>query len=75
MASLIAALPVSVSAYTGTYNNGVLYYDISNGAVTITDCCESSASGAIEIPASLGGYPVTSINIPNRDCDTIGLNQ
>lgn len=60
MASLIAALPVSVSAYNGTYSSGVLYYDISNGEVTITGC-KSDASGAIEIPANLDGYPVTSI--------------
>jgi hypothetical protein len=38
----------------------VLTYTISNGEVTITDC-DVSAAGALTIPATIDGYPVTSI--------------
>ena len=59
VASLIAAVPVSVSAYGGTaYGNG-LYYKISNGEAAITDCDRSVTT--IEIPSSINGYPVTGI--------------
>ena len=58
---------------------GDLFYLISNSEVTITGC-SSSASGTLEIPATIEGYPVksigdyafdgctklTSIIIPNR---------
>ena len=37
-----------------------LSYTISGGKATITNC-STSASGVLEIPATLGGYPVTSI--------------
>lgn len=40
--------------------SGIYTYEISNGEVTITDC-DTSASGAISIPSTIGGYPVTSI--------------
>ncbi len=39
---------------------GIYTYSVSNGNVTITKC-NISANGAIEIPSTLGGYPVTSI--------------
>ena len=39
---------------------GDLFYLISNSEVTITGC-SSSARGTLEIPATIGGYPVTSI--------------
>jgi len=60
IASLFVAMPMTASAYNGSYNNGTLYYDISGGEVTITDCVDS-VSGSLEIPATLSGYPVTSI--------------
>ena len=37
-----------------------LVYTITDGEVAITDC-DTSASGALEIPATIEGYPVTSI--------------
>ena len=37
-----------------------LTYTISNNEVTITDC-NTSASGHLDIPATIEGYPVTSI--------------
>ena len=39
---------------------GVLYYEIHAGKVTITGC-DYSATGEVEIPESIEGYPVTSI--------------
>lgn len=40
--------------------SGIYTYEIANGKATITDC-DTSASGAITIPSTLGGYPVTTI--------------
>ena len=56
LASLIVALPNTASAAT----SGIYTYSISNGGATITRC-SSSASGAIIIPSTLGGYPVVCI--------------
>ncbi len=39
---------------------GVLTYEVNNGKVTIMDCDES-ASGTVNIPATINGYPVKSI--------------
>ncbi len=39
---------------------GVLTYEVVNEEATITDC-DTSASGELVIPDTLGGYPVTSI--------------
>ncbi len=47
---------INVTAAT----NGIYTYSVSNGEATITDC-DSNASGEIVIPATLDGYPVTSI--------------
>ena len=47
---------ISVSAET----EGIYTYTVSNGEATITDC-DTSASGEILIPDTLGGYPVTNI--------------
>ena len=47
---------------TPTPNPSLKYltYEISNNEVTITDCDES-VSGALEIPSTIDGYPVTCI--------------
>ncbi len=47
---------------TGSYTDtqGVYTYWVLDGEVSITDC-DTSVSGAIKIPDTLGGYPVTSI--------------
>ena len=56
MAGLLSAMPITAGAET--YGN--LTYTVSDGEATITDC-DTSASGPLEIPATLGGYPVTKI--------------
>lgn len=56
MVSLFVAVPITVNA--ATYD--VFTYAIENGEVTIIGCDES-ASGDIEIPATIEGYPVTTI--------------
>lgn len=53
---LIIFLPAAVTAET--YEN--LTYSVSDGKVTITDC-DTSATGTLTIPATIGGYPVTTI--------------
>lgn len=53
---VIAFGAVSVSAETSGYYT----YTVTNGEATITRC-DSSISGNITIPSTLGGYPVTSI--------------
>ncbi len=52
-------LPVWMTAEAAT--SGIYTYEIADGEATITDCV-TSASGAITIPSTLGGYPVTSID-------------
>ena len=39
---------------------GVFTYTVSKGVAKIT-ACDTSVSGSLEIPSTLGGYPVTSI--------------
>lgn len=48
----------SLEASAETWEN--LTYEVSDGEATITGCDES-ISGKLVIPATLGGYPVTSI--------------
>lgn len=52
----IAMLPTTVLAAT----EGYYTYTVSGGKATITDV-SYNLSGAVTIPATLGGYPVTSI--------------
>ena len=56
---LTVCLPLgAVSVSAATYRD--LTYTFSDGEVTITDC-SSSASGALTIPSTINGYPVTTI--------------
>ena len=57
MLTIIALGTISVSAATSGYYT----YSVSNKIVTITDC-DTSISGEIVIPDTLGGYPVTYID-------------
>ena len=58
---IIAVCPTGLFSFTaGAETSGIYTYSVSNGEATITNC-DKSASGAIEIPAILGGCPVTSI--------------
>ena len=63
----LLALPTQADAAT----EGYYTYMINNGEATITDC-DTAASGAITIPAKLGGYPVTGIgNWAFAWCDSL----
>ena len=53
---VIASNVVPVDAAT----SGVLVYSVSSESVTITDC-SVSATGVLEIPSTIEGYPVTTI--------------
>ncbi len=56
---VISLVPsMSIASYAATVD--VLYYEINNGEVTITDC-DTSASGELIIPDTIEGYPVTVI--------------
>ena len=58
---ILSALPLglfSITASAATYGNYT--YSVSYGKATITDV-NTSISGAVTIPSTLGGYPVTSI--------------
>lgn len=55
---LLTFVPAAVTAET----YGDLTYSVSGGKVTITDCADSVA-GAVVIPATIAGYPVTTIAI------------
>ncbi len=60
--------PDILSVTTGTY--GDLKYSISNDQVTITGCSKSAVS--VDIPASIEGYPVTSIeNAAFKNCKSL----
>ncbi len=56
LSGLITAVPASVSAVT----EGIFTYTVVGREATITDC-DTSASGDIIIPSTLGGCWVTSI--------------
>ncbi len=67
MAALLTALPFSAAAET----SGIYTYTVSGGEATITSC-DSSASGAIIIPSTLGGCPVIAIGYSAfYDCDSL----
>lgn len=66
MMSLTVSLSITASA---EIISDIYTYYISNGEATITQC-DQTVSGAIVIPSTLGGYPVTSI----EDCAFFGCN-
>ena len=58
---VLCAVPFSgVTFSAGAENSGYYTYTVYNGKATITDC-DTSISGNVVIPDTLGGYPVTSI--------------
>ena len=71
---VLSLLPVAASAEDGT--SGALTYEIHDGKATIT-ACDKDVSGALVIPDTLGGCPVTEIreggfvNIPGITSVTI----
>ncbi len=60
VAMVLSLMVVPVSADTTTGTEGYLSYEIEGGEVTIT-ACDTSASGELEIPDTIEGYPVTAI--------------
>ena len=81
---LFSTLPlggITVLADTGNYSGyslstptdieNLFEYEISNGKATITDV-DTSISGDVTIPSTLGGYPVTSIgNSAFENCQSL----
>ena len=53
---LLLITPKASAATSGIYT-----YKVTNGETAISDC-DTSASGDITIPSTLGGYPVTAID-------------
>ncbi len=72
VALLVCALPTGVFNFTANAaTNGYYTYTVSNGEATITDC-NTSISGDVTIPSTLGGYPVTSIgNYAFYNCNSL----
>ncbi|MBQ2939849.1 MAG: leucine-rich repeat protein, partial [Clostridia bacterium] len=72
---LVCLLP-SVAFPATALTEGYYTYTVSDGQATITDV-NTSISGAITIPATLGGYPVTSIGnmafVLRRDLTSITI--
>ncbi len=70
IALILACAPV-IPLTANAATSGYYTYTVSNGEATITDC-KTSISGDITIPATLGGYPVTSIGYEAfRDCSSL----
>ena len=60
-ALMLTVLPFGLFTIpTAAATSGYYTYTITDGKATITDC-DTSISGNIIIPSTLGGYPVTSI--------------
>ncbi len=58
---LVSVCPFGLFTFSASAETSGYYtYSVSGGKATITDV-NSSISGAVTIPATLGGYPVTSI--------------
>lgn len=67
--TVVTFAPMTSSADSDRY--GVLSYKIEHGEVTITDCDET-ASGELEIPGTIDGYPVKNIGGGAfRDCSSL----
>ncbi len=62
---LISICPMGLFTFTvnaaATYKSGYYTYSVVGGNASIT-YCDASISGAVTIPSTLGGYPVTSID-------------
>ena len=69
---LLVILSLSVFPWSGRgADQSDLTYTISNNEVTITDC-NTSASGHLDIPATIEGHPVTSIGyLAFQDCSSL----
>ena len=58
---VLTAVPLGGLTFSASAENeGYYTYTVENGEATITDC-DTSISGEVVLPDTLGGYPVTSI--------------
>ena len=66
---LLISMQMSIMGLTVSAATQDIYtYTVSNGAATISDC-DTTVSGSLTIPSTLGGYPVTAIGKNAfRDC-------
>ena len=60
VALILTAITILFTLTTAAETEGYYTYSISNGEATITEV-DTSISGDMTIPSTLGGYPVTSI--------------
>ena len=65
---LLSVVPLGTfSAFSET--KGVFYYEVKDGEAAITGLVDEGYSGDLEIPKTIGGYPVSSIgNYAFDDC-------
>lgn len=66
LAVMLAVIMIFSAAPTVTYNTfaeteGIFQYTVNYGEATITGLTNTSYSGELIIPSTLGGYPVTAI--------------
>lgn len=67
---ILLSLPLSVVTASAE-TDGYYTYSVSNGKATITDVT-TSIRGAVTIPSTLGGYPVTRIgDFAFEDCSSL----
>lgn len=60
---VLLVTPLSVSAYDADYVEGIFQYEVDEGEAVLFGLTDSSYSGTVDIPSTLGGYPVTSIGV------------
>ena len=61
MTAMIISLAFSLLAFSsGAESEDIYTYKVKDGVVTITGC-DSTASGKVTVPCTLGGYPVSYI--------------
>ena len=72
VALILMTIPVNVFAEDSKgLTEGVYTYDIENGVAEIVGC-DTSVSGELTVPETLGGYPVTSLEkFSFKDCTGI----
>ncbi len=72
VALMLTVLPFGLFAVpTSAATSGYYTYSVINGKASITDC-DTSISGNIVIPSTLGGYPVTNIgDYAFSTCDSV----
>ena len=72
LAMVLSLMPTGACSLTASAMTEELYmYEVSDGSATIIGVSEN-VSGALDIPLTLGGYPVTGVaEYAFYDCDTL----